>query len=109
MNLFSKIGNTLDRAMTKAGEAAREASLNFKAGMKLSELIKSDPHIVHRVSELAQEAQARVQQAAIERSAAKHAEHRKALIERKLARLGELKEEAFKLLDELKSLNHEVD
>lgn len=108
MNVFTRIGSKIDRAAAKTVEAARNAKADFKAGVEMRKLINDDPVVHARLNTLAEQARARVERAEIERAAAKHHEHQQALIQRKLDRLEQLRNEALSLCDELAKLGVET-
>ena len=108
MNIFTRFGSALDRAASNTIEAAQSFTAGVKTGIELAKLAKDDPILLARQTQLAEMAEQRIEEAEIRRAAAKEAEHRNALAERKLKRLEALRSEALQLMDELKQLGVEV-
>ena len=108
MNLFTRFGTKIDRALAATAEATSNAKRNFKVGFEVGKLVENDPIVQARLNTLAEQARLRVEQAEVERAAAKYAEHQQALIQRKLDRLEQLRNEALSLCDELAKLGVET-
>lgn len=108
MNIFTRIGSKLDNVATKTVEVSKELKTSFKVGFEVGKSLNDDPIIAARRAELERQAQLRIEQAEIERAAAKHAEHRGELIDRKIKRLEQLRSEALQILEDLAKLGVET-